>query len=94
MVDMWLEGYELDALKILRLLRTFRPLRFISHNPNLKIVVNAILESLTALINVFIIIILIWVMFAIFGVFIFSGKLGYCSMNEFEMANDMYYNVN
>jgi len=78
----------------LRLLRTFRPLRFISHNPNLKIVVNAILESLTALINVFIIIILIWIMFAIFGIFIFNGKLGYCAMNEHEMANGLYYNVN
>jgi hypothetical protein len=70
----------LGSLKILRLLRTFRPLRFISHNPNLKIVVNAILGSLAGLVNVLIVVLLIWIMFSILGVFLFMEKLHYCSM--------------
>ena len=37
------EGYDLAAVKILRLLRTLRPLRFVSHNINMKIVVNALI---------------------------------------------------
>ena len=40
-VDMSFTGVKLDFIKILRLLRTLRPLRFITHNQNMKIVVNA-----------------------------------------------------
>ena len=42
-IDMSLDGVDLAAVKILRLLRTLRPLRFVSHNINMKIVVNALL---------------------------------------------------
>ena len=42
-IDMTLDGVDLAAVKILRLLRTLRPLRFVSHNINMKIVVNALL---------------------------------------------------
>ena len=76
-----------EALKVLRLLRTLRPLRFISHNKNLKIVVNALLQSLAGLFNVLIIVLLLWVMFSIFGIFLFNNKLGYCKIeNYFEVS--------
>ena len=56
--------------------------------------INAILGSLAGLINVLIIIILIWIMFSILGVFMFHGKLGYCLMTPYEMENNYYYGIN
>jgi hypothetical protein len=70
---------ELTFIKILRLLRTLRPLRFISHNQNMKIVVNALLGSVSALLNVVIVIMMVWVMFAILGISFFGEKMNYCS---------------
>jgi hypothetical protein len=43
LIDMSVSSIDLAAVKILRLLRTLRPLRFVSHNINMKIVVNALL---------------------------------------------------
>ena len=43
LLDMSVEGINIPAIKILRMMRTFRPLRFVSHNVNLKIVVTALL---------------------------------------------------
>ena len=93
MTDVALGSSELGALKILRLLRTFRPLRFISHNPNLKVVVNAILGSLVGLMNVLIVILLVWIMFSILGVFLFLNKLGYCYIDENSTANLLHHGI-
>lgn len=57
---MSMESIDLPVIKVLRLLRTLRPLRFISHNVNLKVVVIALLESIGAMMNVMIVIFLIW----------------------------------
>jgi len=46
-------------------MRTLRPLRFVSHNVNMKIVVTALLSSTGALANVFIVLFLVYLMFAI-----------------------------
>lgn len=53
-------GVNISFLKILRLLRTLRPLRFVSHNVNLKVVVIALFESVSGIFNVLIVILLIW----------------------------------
>ena len=42
-IDMSLEGSSFGFVKIVRLLRILRPLRFISHNPSLKNLVNCLL---------------------------------------------------
>ena len=78
LIDMAVESIDVPVIKILRLLRTLRPLRFISHNVNMKVVVVALLESVTAIFNVLIVVLLIWLMFAILGVSLLKGKLGYC----------------
>ena len=59
-IDMSLSGYNLGFLKIVRMLRILRPLRFISHNPNMKALVYCLLESVGGLMNVLIVIFLIW----------------------------------
>ena len=60
------------------MLRILRPLRFISHNENMKTVVIALMESVSGIINITIVIFLIWMMFAILGINLTGGKLHYC----------------
>ena len=78
----WIEfavtSVDIPVIKVLRLLRTLRPLRFISHNASMKIVVIALLDSVIAIFNVIIVVMLVWFMFAILGVSLFSGKFYYC----------------
>ena len=78
-VDQSVESLNLGFVKILRLLRTLRPLRFISHNRSMKILVSALLQSIGGIFNVSLIISLIWIMFAIVGINILKGKMNYCS---------------
>jgi hypothetical protein len=87
LIDMSVDSIDIPALKILRMLRTLRPLRFVSHNINMKIVVTALMQSLGAIMNVLIVIILIWLMFAILGMSLLQFKLGYCK----DVVN--YYNI-
>ncbi len=69
----------LEVLKILRMLRILRPLRFISHNKNLRIIVNSLLGSFNGIFNVTIVILLIFIMFSILGVYLFNNRMNYCA---------------
>ena len=71
-------GKSLGFIKIIRLLRILRPLRFISHNKAMKMIVSALLDSGGSMVNVIIVIMVVWLMFAILSVNLFSGKLFYC----------------
>lgn len=88
LIDLAVQSVDLPILKVLRLLRTLRPLRFISQNPNMKILVNGLLESLVAILNVLIVICMVWVMFAILGTNLFGKKMGYC-----EVEDDPNFNI-
>jgi len=79
LLDMSVSSINLGFIKILRLLRTLRPLRFVTHNPSMRLIVTALLESKTAIFNVLIVIVMIWLMFAILAVNIVGDKMGYCS---------------
>lgn len=68
------------------MLRTLRPLRFISHNVAMKTIVTALLESVGSIANVAIVVIIVWLMFAILAMNLFGGKFYYCSI-------DMYINT-
>lgn len=48
----------------------------------MRIMVNALLESLIAILNVLIVIGMVWVMFSILGNNLMGGKMGYCSVNS------------
>ena len=48
---------------------------------------NSLLGSFQGIKDVSIIILLLWIMYAILGVFLIKGKLGYCDIKD-------YYNVN
>ena len=61
-IDMMQEdsSSKLSFIKTIRLLRILRPLRFISHNPSMRVIVNCLLESMQGLVNVFLFILVIW----------------------------------
>lgn len=81
-LDWSISNYDIGYLKILRLLRTLRPLRFISHNENMKVVVSALIESFSGIINVCILIFFVWVMFAILAVNLLEGQFHYCDVSD------------
>ena len=73
-IDMSLSNVNLPVLKILRLLRTLRPLRVITHNVSMKLIVSALFESVGAITNLVIVVSVVFLFFAIFGMNLFAGK--------------------
>ena len=86
-IDMILSSGGMRAMRNLRLIKILRPLRFISRNENLQLVVKALLSSAGAITNVAMVILVIYTMFAILGMSLLKGKLGYCDIDD-------YYGVN
>ena len=83
-LDLSLSSLNLGFLKIIRMLRILRPLRFINKNPNMKILVNCLFDSLGSLANVTIVIFLILyyflfsLMFGILFITLLNGNSGFC----------------
>jgi hypothetical protein len=84
-VDMSLDGLEIKFIKILRMLRALRPLRFLSSNVELKLLVNALISSLGGLFNVLIVLLVVFLIYAIVGVSLYSGKFFYCSEEMYSL---------
>ena len=82
-IDFLVENVEIPVVKVLRLLRTLRPLRFITHNIELRIVVTALMESVSAILNVGIVVLIVWLMFAIVGMSLLSKKMYRCNGEKF-----------
>jgi hypothetical protein len=83
--DMSLSGFNLEVLKILRMLRVLRPLRFLTHNVGLKLIVNALIGSLSGIANVLIVVAVVYLIFAIMGVNFYAGKFFYCSLDTYVL---------
>jgi hypothetical protein len=66
-LDMSLSGSNIPALKVLKLLRSLRPLKFINKNVAMKMIVNALIESLGSIANVLIVLVVIYLIFSIIG---------------------------
>jgi len=62
-----------------RALRALRPLRVVSKNEGIKTVVNSLILSIPALMNVLLIVLLFLMVFGILGIQLFKGKLGNCN---------------
>lgn len=88
LTELAISGVDLPVIKVLRLLRTLRPLRFISQNPSMKLVVTALLESLFAIFNVVIVLLIVWLIFAILGVSLFGGKFYQCENAALNSQKD------
>ena len=82
-LDLSLSYFNIPMIKVLRLLRVFRSLRFVTHNANMKILVAALLRSFGPLCSTLVMVVVVWLMFSIVGVFFFAGKFQYCSINTY-----------
>lgn len=86
-LDISISYLDFSFIKGFRVLRMLRPLRLISHNTNMKIVVTALLDSITSILNILMIILLSWLMFAILGMSLLKNQLGRCGIED-------YYHIN
>ncbi|XP_053401964.1 sodium channel protein type 4 subunit alpha B-like isoform X1 [Mercenaria mercenaria] len=73
-----------EALKAMRTLRAFRPLRAVSRWEGMRVVVNALIKAIPSIFNVLLVCIVFWLIFCIVGVQFFSGKFFKC---EDEFGN-------
>jgi len=71
-------GGLIGLLRIFRLLRTLRPLRVIARAPKLKMVVNTLIISLNSIGDTLMIASVLFLIFAILGMQLFSGGMQYC----------------
>ena len=80
LIDLSVSSINIPIIKVFRLLRVLRPLRFISHNVSMRIIVSALLESMSVLAHVTVVMLIVWLIFAILGVSLFAGKMYTCSI--------------
>jgi len=71
-------------LKILRLVRAFRPLRMINKIAGMKLIVTALATAGPSLVNVMALLVAVFAIFAILGLSLFMGKLQKC--NDYDVA--------
>ena len=67
-----------DFLKVLRLLRTIRPLRLISHNAKLKLILTSLFDSILPIFNALFIVLIIYFIFSIVGIALFYENYHTC----------------
>lgn len=89
-LDMMLKGTSVQFLGVLKIVRTLRPLRILSHNPGLKIVIQCLFQSFNGIMNVGFVVLMFWLMYAILGMNLLSGKLGFCNFPD--QRNYFYVN--
>ena len=78
----------LKALRSLRALRALRPLRVIRRYPGLKLVVNSIFKAAPQILNVCMVAMLFFLIFAIMGVQFFKGKIAFCNDGSIETQKE------
>ena len=71
-------GSSLHFLKVLRLLRILRPLRFISHNGELKLIISSLFDSILPICNALLIVLVVFFMFSIVGISLFYSLYHNC----------------
>ena len=62
-----------------------RPLRVVSHNVEMKMIVTALFESFGSIMNVLIVIMVVYLMFAIFGMNSYLGYFFRCSIDMYTL---------
>jgi voltage-dependent calcium channel L type alpha-1D len=67
------------AGRTFRLLRAMRPLRMVSHNAGIKIIVDSLAKSIVSLLNVGVVVIFAWLLFALIGVQYLKGTFYRCN---------------
>ena len=68
----------LNAIKVFRLMKVMRPLRFISRNQGLRISIRALGVALSGIMNAIAILIMFLFIFGIIGINYFNGRFFDC----------------
>ncbi|XP_071512566.1 sodium channel protein para isoform X4 [Panulirus ornatus] len=69
---------KIQAFKTMRTLRALRPLRAMSRMQGMRVVVNALVGAIPSIVNVLLVCLIFWLIFAIMGVQLFNGKYHKC----------------
>ncbi|XP_042204469.1 sodium channel protein para-like isoform X5 [Homarus americanus] len=69
---------KIQAFKTMRTLRALRPLRALSRMQGMRVVVNALVGAIPSIVNVLLVCLIFWLIFAIMGVQLFNGKYHKC----------------
>uniref|UniRef100_G3TVK8 Sodium channel protein n=1 Tax=Loxodonta africana TaxID=9785 RepID=G3TVK8_LOXAF len=83
---------DLKPLKSFRTLRALRPLRALSQFEGMKVVVNALIGAIPAILNVLLVCLIFWLIFCILGVSLFCGKFERC-INKTDMNSVIDYEI-
>ena len=76
-LDMVLVKLNIPMLKVLRALR---PLRFLNKYKTMRVVLNSLVHAFGPLMNVALVLIVVWIIFAVLGMFFLSEKMGRCDL--------------
>ena len=76
-----------------KLLRTLRPLRFINRIRGVRIVATAMILSFPPLVQIAVISVVIWLVFAILGLQLFGGRLYRCTSVSYGDVSQEIYNT-
>ncbi|XP_025077610.1 sodium channel protein 1 brain-like isoform X3 [Pomacea canaliculata] len=74
-------------VRSVRCLLALRPLRIISHIWGMKVLVNAIMNAIPAIINAFLVSLIFWIMFGVSGVELYAGMFYKCLDDEGNRLN-------
>ena len=58
----------------------------------MKTIVTALMESVSGIINVLVVVLLIWIMFGIFGMSLMKDKVHYCELPQDDVSG-LYYGL-
>lgn len=80
------DGFDISFVRAFRALRALRPLKLISKNEGMKLVVNSILNSIPSLVNVGLISMLFYFISGVIGLQMLGGRVSYCADDEGGMV--------
>ena len=73
------DGFDISFVRAFRALRALRPLKLVSKNEGMKLVVNSILGSIPSLLNVGLISALFYFVFGVIGLQLLMGRVSSCA---------------
>jgi hypothetical protein len=78
----------LAIVRTIRVMRVLRPLLLIGHFQGMKLILESVVKSALSIVNVLLLLMFVWMIFAIVGMNLFSGKLYYCTDGEVEFRSE------
>lgn len=81
-----------NNIGIIKVFRALRPLKLISKNLRMKIMIQALFQSANGLANVGVVVLLVFLMFGILFMNLLQNKLDYCDIGKGEIYGP--YNMN